>query len=124
MPRSLQEVLQSISDVMFPADPERCPAIDSVGYDGDSRLHVMAWRNDLEGVQVLIEAGADVNATGEMDETALHIAVTQQNVTVARALLQAGARDDITCEFGDTPKERALRRGGQIASLFDESDGT
>lgn len=119
--RSLQEVLQSISDVMFPANPEQCPAVDSVGYDGDSPLHVLGWRNDLEGVQVLIDAGANVNATGEMDETPLHVAVTQQNVSIARALLAAGARDDVRCEFGDTPRERALLRGGPIAGLFKES---
>jgi uncharacterized protein len=103
---------------MFPSDPERCPALDSVGYDGDSPLHVLVWRNDLEGVQVLIEAGANINATGEMDETPLHIAVTQQNVSMARALLEAGARDDVRCEFGDTPRERALQQGGPTASLF------
>jgi ankyrin repeat protein len=119
--RSLHEVLQSISDVMFPGDPERCPTVDSVGHDGDSPLHVLAWRNDLEGVQLLIDAGANVNATGEMDETPLHIAVTQENVPMVRALLAAGARDDARCEFGDTPRERALLRGGATARLFRES---
>jgi ankyrin repeat protein len=122
--RSLQDVLQSLSDVMFPSDPERCPSVDSVGYDGDCPLHVMAWRNDLEGIQVLIEAGANVNATGEMDETPLHIAVTQQNVQMARALLAAGARCDLRCEFGDTPRERALSQGGPTASLFEKADDT
>ena len=124
VPRSLTEVLQSISDVMFPADPERCPLIDSVGYDGDSPLHVLAWRNDLEGVQVLVEAGANVNAVGEMDETPLHIAVTQQNVLMTKALLQAGARDDVRCDFGDSPRERALKRGGPTASLFKDANDT
>ena len=109
---------------MFPDDPMRCPTVDSVGYDGDSPLHVLAWRNDLEGVQVLIDAGANVNATGEMKETPLHIAVTQQNVPIARALLRAGAQDDVRCEFGDTPSERALERNGPTAGLFRGNDDT
>jgi ankyrin repeat protein len=114
-------VLQSISDVLFPSDPERLVAIDSVGYDGDTPLHVVAWRNDLEAVQVLIRAGADLNAMGEMDETPLHIAIRQENVPMALAMLEAGARDDIRCEFGDTARERALRQGGALVNLFGES---
>jgi len=124
VPRSLQEVLQSISDVMFPADPERCPTIDSVGYDGDSPLHVVAWRNDLDAVQVLIDAGANVNAQGEMNETPLHVAVRQRHVLMVSAMLDAGARPDIRSEFGDTPKELALQEGGSVARLFKKRDDT
>ena len=47
MPRSLHELLQSLSDVMFPADEGRQVTIDSVGYDGDTPLHVMAWRTTM-----------------------------------------------------------------------------
>lgn len=124
VPRSLREVLQSISDVMFPADPERCPTIDSTGYDGDSPLQVVAWRNDLEAIQILLAAGANVDALGEMDETPLHVAVRQRNVLMVSAMLDAGARDDIRSEFGDTPKELALQEGGSIASLFRRTDDT
>ena len=109
---------------MFPSDPERCPNIDSVGYDGDSPLHVMAWRSDLEAVQILIRAGANVNAQGEMDETPLHVAVRQRNVLMVTAMLEAGARTDIRSEFGDTPKELALSEGGSVAKLFKQGDDT
>jgi ankyrin repeat protein len=118
VPRSLQDLLQSLSDVMFPSDPERRVAIDSVGYDGDTPLHVMAWRNDLESVRMLIAAGADVNAQGEMDETPLHVAIRQGNLPMISAMLEAGARDDIGSEFGETPRECALKKGGAVAGLF------
>jgi ankyrin repeat protein len=118
MSKSLDELLQSISDVMFPADEGREVAIDSVGYDGDTPLHVMAWRNDLESVRALIAAGADLNAKGEMDETPLHVAIRQDNLPMISAMLEAGARDDIRSEFGETPRECALKKGGAVAGLF------
>ena len=120
MARSLQEIVQSVSDViMFPADlGERNVSVDSIGYDGDTPLHVLACRNDLEGVEILICAGADVNAQGEMDETPLHIAITQQNIPMIQVMLKAGARDDLRCEFGDTQQERAVAHGEAFESLF------
>ena len=124
MARSLQDVLRSVSDTMFPSEPERCANIDSVGYDGDSPLHVAAWRNDLEAVRILIGAGANVNAQGEMDETPLHVAVRQRNVLMMSALLDAGARTDIRSEFGDSPEELARQEGGSTAKLFRQSDDT
>jgi len=104
---------------MFPAElGERAVAIDSIGVGGDTPLHVMAWRNDVEGVEILIRAGADVNAKGEMDETPLHIAVTQRNIPMIQVMLKAGARTDIRCEFGDTPRERAAGYGEAFESIF------
>lgn len=118
MPRDTQELLRSLSDVMFPSAPDTPVRLDSVGYDGDTPLHVVACRNDLEAVQLLIEAGADVNAKGEMDETPLHIAVEHGNVQMVQAMLRAGARTDTRSEFGGTPMERALSQGGEMAALF------
>jgi ankyrin repeat protein len=121
MPQSLDELLQSISDVMFPADEGREVAIDSVGYDGDTPLHVMAWRNDLESVRILLAAGAGPNAQGEMDETPLHVAIRQDNLPMISAMLEAGARDDIRSKFGEPPREAALKKGGAVAGLFGKS---
>lgn len=112
MRRTVEELLQSVSDILFPEDAgERLVAIDSRGPEGDTPLHVMAWRNDLDAVEMLIRAGADVNAVGDMGETPLHVAVSQGNTSVIAAMVAAGARDDIRCEFGDTPRERAHRNG-------------
>src|SRR5688572_11029647 len=119
MPRTLDEVLQSTSDVLFPADiGKRRVAIDSHDSDGDTPLHVMTWRNDLEAVDLLVSAGADVNAVGDMGETPLHVAISRQNLAIAKALLKAGARDGIRSEFGSTPREMAVRQGGAMAALF------
>ena len=127
MPRTLDEVLLSISDVLFPADLGEKPlTIDSRNASGDTPLHVMAWRDDLEGVQILISAGADVNAVGDMGETPLHVAVTKKNLAIVEALLRAGARDDIRSEFEflSTPLEMAMDAGGAIAELFKKRSDT
>jgi len=122
MSRTLDEVLQSTSDVLFPADlGERPVAIDSHDTDGDTPLHVMAWRNDLEAVQLLVAAGANVNAVGDMGETPLHVAVRSGNVAMVEVLLGAGARDDVRSEFEfvSTPRELAAEAGGAMAKFFE-----
>jgi len=112
MARSLHEVLQSVSDVLFPAELGDAPvSLDSRDVDGDTPLHVLAWRSDTEGALLLIAAGANVNAVGDMGTTPLHVAIAQGNRRLARALIEAGARSDIRSEFGTTPAEEAAVKG-------------
>jgi len=118
MSQDSQELLRSLADVMFPAAPDTPVQINSVGYDGDTPLHVVAWRNDFEAVRLLLAAGANPNAKGEMDETPLHIAVKQGNARMVQAMLQAGARADIRSEFGETAMESGAQLGGEIAVLL------
>jgi ankyrin repeat protein len=107
MPQDIQKLLRSLSDVMFPSDPDTPVRVDSVGYDGDTPLHVVAWRNDLDAVLLLIDAGADVNAKGEMDETPLHIAVHHGNPRMVQAMLRAG---------GPYGHSKRVRRHGERSS--------
>jgi ankyrin repeat protein len=83
----------------------------------------MVWRNDLYPVQALVEAGANVNAVGDMGETPLHVAIGQENISVIEALLRAGARTDIRSEFNETAAERAAKKEGEIAKLFVRARG-
>jgi ankyrin repeat protein len=118
MARTLAEILQSTSDVLFPQDlGNRAVSIDSCASDGDTPLHVMVWRSDVEGVEILLAAGANANAIGDMSETPLHVACRQHNAAIARLLLAAGARDDIRGEFGSTPREMA-KGDPQLAQVF------
>ena len=109
----------SLSDVMFPEDlGEHTVTIDSRGCDGDTPLHVLLWRNDVDGLKSLILAGAEVNAIGDMGETPLHIAVSENLPDAIEALLDAGADPDIRSEFGKTPREIAASIGGITAKLL------
>ena len=122
---TLEQILASTSDVLFPEELGEAPVeIGSVGCDGDTPLHVMVWRSDLYGVQTLLKAGANADAMGDMSETPLHVAVGQENIEIVEALLKAGARIDIRSEFNETARERAMKKGEEIAKLFSRGKGT
>ncbi|MES1195726.1 MAG: ankyrin repeat domain-containing protein [Steroidobacter sp.] len=117
--RSLQEILQSTSDVLFPAElGERVVTIDSCDVCGDTPLHVMVWRSDLYAVKWLLESGADVNAVGDMDETPLHVAIRKGSVDIIETLLSAGANTTIRSEFNQTSMEAAEAIGGEVYKLL------
>ena len=120
--RTLEEILQSTSDSLFPADlGRRRVAIDSRGSDGDTPLHVVLWRKDFGGAMGLIEAGADPNAVGDMGETPLHVAIRQEIPDIIDSLLAAGANPDIRSEFGETPRSMAASKKGDIARLLKQA---
>jgi len=117
--KSLEEILQSVSDVMFPAElGEKQVFVDSRDVEGDTPLHVMTWREDFYGAKVLIDAGADVNAVGDMGETPLHVALTNKNEELTELLLKSGANPDIRSEFEETAREKAEVLGGVFKKLM------
>jgi ankyrin repeat protein len=88
-----------------PTDP-----IDPVTYrapDGDTCLHIAAMRGDAHSTALLIKAGVDVNALGDMGSTPLHYA---DDPKVVDLLLSAGAADNVINEFGQTPLEARRSR--------------
>lgn len=71
--------------------------------DDDTPLHVAAWRDDVRAIELLIKAGVDVNAQGDMSSTALHIASSKGNKKIQDLLLNNGASTEIVNEFGLKP---------------------
>jgi ankyrin repeat protein len=117
--RSLAEMLQSTSDALFPEEMgTRLVALDSRDADGDTPLHVMTWRGDHVAVRAFIDAGADIDAIGDMGQTPLHVAVMRDDESLAEMFLLAGANPNIRSEFGDTPLELAQTKSGAIRRLF------
>lgn len=117
---TFEEMLASCSDTLFPAEMGMAAVtLDSRDVDGDTPLHVMLWRNNTYAVLRFIEAGADVNAVGDMSETPLHVALRQQNLVAVEALLKSGA--DVSCvdEFGQSPRDLADQVKGDVRRLFD-----
>ncbi len=92
--------------------------VNSKDVEGDTPLHVMLWRDDNYGAKCLIEAGAEIDAVGDMSETPLHIAVRKNNIEVAELLLSKGADPDIVSEFGMTPRAAAADQSREMRQLF------
>ena len=62
-------------------------------------------------LQVLLDAGADVNGPDDADETPLAAAANSGNIEAAGWLLDHGAHIDRTLEFGATPLHVAIMEG-------------
>jgi ankyrin repeat protein len=116
--QTLEALLQSVSDVMFPEQSGSAPvSLSCHGYDGDTALHVFAWRDDIASASVLLAAGADPNARGEMADTPLHVAITRRNLALVELLLSHGADSNLRSAFG-TARELAAEAGGSFAKLL------
>ncbi|KAI0567251.1 Acyl-coA-binding protein [Gracilaria domingensis] len=69
--------------------------------DGLTALMRAVDRNEFEVVDVLVEAGADINAVDEEGQTALHYAACCDHSEMVGLLLSHGARTDISDVHGD-----------------------
>ena len=108
----IEELARAFSDVTnYEADDPTTP-IDPLTYrepDGDTCLHIAAWRGDLRATELLVKAGVDIDAQGDMGATPLHCAKTKE---IADLLVAAGASLDIRDEFGRLPLEPGTGRAG------------
>lgn len=69
--------------------------------DGLTPLMRAVDRNEMQVVDILIAAGADLNAVDEEGQTALHYAVCCDHSEMVALLLYHGARTDIVDKYGD-----------------------
>ena len=110
---TLDQVLRRMSAVLF---PERAGEPGPVGVhsrrsDGDTPLHIASLEGNRHATRLLLEAGADVNAKGDMSCSPLYFAVMGKHVQVAGLLLQHGADPDAESELGYTPRTLAKDKG-------------
>jgi ankyrin repeat protein len=104
--KGIEILRQKFADLVNYADFEE--PIDPLTYvapDGDTCLHIAALRGDEEAVKLLLDAGIDIHAKGDMGNTALHYAFMKKHFAVAALLIGRGASEDIKNGFGKTPRE-------------------
>lgn len=96
----------------------------STGWEGETPLLCVAFWGHHEIAEMLVNAGANVNATAQKNVSPLHEAVRLGNVDIARLLLENGANKQATDHEGKTPLEWASDETSQkkFAKLFSEFD--
>lgn len=80
---------------------------------GNTPLHALvsgSSNNKTKLVNILIEAGAKVDAVDYVNRTALFDAVDRENTDCVQALLQAGANVNARDKFGATPLRGAISK--------------
>ena len=80
--------------------------IDPLTYadsNGDHLLHIAAQRGDLRTVELLLDAGVNIDQKGDMGCTALHYARLKRHEAVAELLLARGASSGLRNDFGRLP---------------------
>ena len=91
---------------------------DPSGTVGRFALHEAAWAGHGEIVSLLLQHGADINATYNCGDTALHDAVRNDQYDIVKILVDAGAKTDIVV-LGKSPLMLADSEGNhEIAQLL------
>src|SRR6266852_6196402 len=78
-------------------------ALKSVNQQGGFKstpLHIACYRERPHEVRIVLEAGADPNASGEYGERPLQVAVNCRNRDIMEQLLRAGAQCELRDEKG------------------------
>jgi ankyrin repeat protein len=92
--------------------------VNACSSDGDNGLHCVVGWGDLSAAKALIDAGIDLNKTGDLGYTPLHVACIKGNVEMVKLLIDKGANMFALSE-GDSPFATARLAGhDQICDLL------
>jgi ankyrin repeat protein len=121
--QTLEQILASVAESghYIGVDPKTM-TVHTREPSGDTPLHIMAMRGDRHALQLLLDAGAEVNALGDMSCTPLYLAVTYKHTSCVELLLGCGANPDTVSELGYTPRTLAIAQGDrEVERLFKQS---
>jgi ankyrin repeat protein len=104
--RNLDELFLAIADVLV-SEREQPINVHTRGFEEDTPLHVAAVWGDVAAIEMLVAAGAEIDALGDLDTTPLYNAVGQGHVQAARKLLELGASPHSSNLLNSTPALRA-----------------
>jgi len=103
---SLHELLHYIEENFY---FESAVTVASRAGDGDTPLHLATVWGDVGAVELLVAAGAEVDARGDMECTPLYNAATFGHFRCAALLLQAGANPDLENGLATSARKAGLQ---------------
>ena len=88
--------------------------------DGMTAIHWVAYHDNLKTTELLVDAGANVQAANRYGVTPLSLACTNGNTAIVELLLVAGADPNTTLRGGETVLMTAARTGklGPVRALL------
>lgn len=104
-PEQIVSLQRAYSDLMNYDGEDPTAPIEPATYrapDGDRLIHIAALRGDIETVELLLAAGEDINAAGDMGDTPAHYAAMGDHRKLFDLLLSRGADQTLRNEFGLT----------------------
>jgi hypothetical protein len=99
------QVLDAVWGVVEFGSFRQRPSLDSVGAFGSQPLKVAVTWGDIHAVELLLDAGAAINAKHEAGDTALHHAVRMGHFDIVRLLINRGADQSIRNGTGQLPRD-------------------
>lgn len=103
---TLREVLSDAADLDEFAGVSPVE-VNTRGISGLTPLHWIATLGDLRGAELLLDAGAQVNAADDAGNTPLHEAVSSRQHLLVGLLLNRGADADLRNNSGKTARDIA-----------------
>lgn len=116
MTRSFEEIRSAYDD-----NPDAASLVDPAARnsEGDTLLHLAAFRGSEDDVRELVALGSVINARGDHGMTALHYAAISGHTDVAEALLSLGADRSLPDDFGQSAaKVATLGSHPKLADLL------
>jgi ankyrin repeat protein len=101
--RNIEELFKDISSVPDYAGIEVVDA-NTLGNFNSYPLHVVSVWGDCEGIELLCNAGAEINQIGEYGYTALAYAAEHGHYEAVKLLIKLGAKP-IPISIGSMPSE-------------------
>lgn len=89
--------------------------VNVAALDGATALHWATYWNAVDTVDLLIDAGADLDATNDYGLTPLALACDNGSGAMVTRLLEAGADPDLARSTGETPLMTCARTGALAA---------
>ncbi|XP_052078938.1 uncharacterized protein LOC127716727 [Mytilus californianus] len=87
-------------------------------HEGETPLHIAAFKSNLRFVQLLIENHVDIDQLNVMQMTALHISSTKDDKNLVKYLLDNGANPNIPNTKMNTPLHTAVAKGNTVIVEF------